>query len=233
MGQLYESQKEIALAEAAFRKAVVVDPFEIYGYEDVATFLVRSGRVNEVPAVLLASDKYVTENDDVLASVFSQLEDDISLADAERLAAAEAKRLQKSVWANLALSDIYLRENRYAQAVALLKRAALIDPKLANPHVKMATVYLRQLRLNEALKAVDYALKLEDKNIAAHYRRATVLARLGRKPEAMAALEKAIELDSVVLTSIADEEDFKSLRPLPAFKKLLADAEKLKAGTPQ
>jgi tetratricopeptide (TPR) repeat protein len=153
------------------------------------------------------------------------------LADAERLATAEAKRMRKSVWANLALSDIYLRDNRYATALALLKRAALIDPKLSNPHVKMSTAYLRQFRLNEALKAVDYALKLEENNTWAHYRRATVLARLGRKTEAIAALEKAIELNSVVLTSIADEEDFKSLRPLPAFKKLLADAEKLKSGT--
>jgi tetratricopeptide (TPR) repeat protein len=231
LGNLYEDKKETALAEAAFRKAVVLDPFEVYGYEDVATFLIRNGRVNEVPAVLLASDKYATEDDDVLASLFSQLEDVITVADAERLAIAEAGRMKKSVWANLALSDIYLRDKRYAPALAVLKRAALIDPKLPNPHIHMSTAYLQQSRFNEALRAVDYALKLEEKNTDAHYRRATVLARLGRKTEAMAALQRSIELSDVVLTQIADEEHFKSLRPLPAFKKLLADAEKLKSGT--
>jgi tetratricopeptide (TPR) repeat protein len=228
---LYENSKETALAEAAYRKAIAVDPFEIPAYEDLATFLIRSGRVNEVPAVLLASDKYATEEDDVLATVFSQLEEEMTLGDAARLAVAEEQRLKKSVWANLALSDIYVREKRYVLALAIMKRAALIDPKLARPHIAMSTAYLRQSRLNEALKAVDRALSLEQNNIAAHYRRATVLARLGRRKEAMAALEKSIELDSVVLTWLNEEDDFKSLRTLPAFKKLLADAEKLTSGT--
>ena len=228
---LYEGRKETALAEAAYRKAITVDPFEIPAYEDLATFLIQNGRVNEVPAVLLASDKYATEEDDVLATVFSQLEEDMTLADAERLATAEAYRLRKSVWANLALSDIYIREKRYAPALTIIKRAALIDPKLARPHIAMATAYLQQSRLNEALKAVDHALKLEEDNTGAHYRRATVLARLGRRKEAITALEKSIELDDVVLTWIAEEEDFKSLHSLPAFKKLLADAEKLTSET--
>jgi tetratricopeptide (TPR) repeat protein len=231
LGTLYENKKELALAEAAFRKAIAVDPFELFGYEDVATFLVRNGRVNEVPAVLLASDKYATEDDEVLASVFRQLEDDVTLADAERLAVVEAQRMKKSVWANLALSDIYIRDKRYVPAMTILKRAALMDPKLATPHVKMSIVYLQQSRLNEALRAIDHALKLEEDNSAAHYRRATVLARLGRKTDAMAALQKSIELSQFMLTQIADEEDFKSLHSLPEFKKLLADAEKLKSGT--
>jgi len=229
---LYEVKKETALAEAAYRKVIAVDPFEIQGYEDLAIFLIQNGRVNEVSAVLVASDKYVTEDDDVLATVFSRMEEEMTLGDAARLAVAEKQRLQISVWANLALSDIYLREKSYALALAIIKNATLIDPKQAQPHVAMSTAYLRQSRLTEALRAVDHALKLEENNIGAHYRRATVLARLGRRKEAIAALEKSIELDSVMLRWISDEEDFKSLHSLPAFKKLLADAEKLTSGTP-
>ncbi|HEU4435615.1 MAG TPA: transglutaminase domain-containing protein [Pyrinomonadaceae bacterium] len=230
---LYEERKEAALAEAAYRKAIDVDPFEIPGYEDLAIFMVRSGRVKDVPAVLLASDKYATVDDDVLATVFSRLEKDMTLGDASRLAVAEAKRLEKSVWANLALSDIFIREKSYGIALAFMKRAAAIDPKLAHPHIAMATAYLQQSRLNEALRAIDHALKLEENNIFAHYRRATVLARLGRRKEAMTALQKSIELDEAMLLGIAEEEDFKSLRALPAFKKLLADAEKLSKTVPQ
>ena len=88
--------------------------------------------------------------------------------------------MKKKVWANLALSDIYLREKRYTLAMAIIKHAARIDPKLARPHIALATAYLQQSRLNEALRAVDHALKLEENNITGHYRRATILARLGK-----------------------------------------------------
>ena len=88
-----------------------------------------------------------------------------------------------------------------------------------------------QSRLPEALKAIDHALTLplNAKSPEAHYIRASVLARLGRKKQAMTALEKSIELDADVLTWIVDDDDLKSLRSLPAFQKLLREAEKQRA----
>ncbi|HET7113855.1 MAG TPA: tetratricopeptide repeat protein, partial [Pyrinomonadaceae bacterium] len=226
LAAVYESTKQMELAEAAYRKAIAVDPFEIPGYEDLAIFLIRNNRVGEVGALLLAADKYATDNDDMLATILSTLEDDIKLEDAERLAASETQRLKTSVWATLSLSDIYVREKRFREALDLIKHAVQLDPKLAYPHVAMSTAYLKQSRLNEALKAIDQALSLNDRSSSAHYIRASVLARLGRKKEAMTALEKSIELDAETLTWIAEDEDLKSLRSLPAFKKLLRDAKK-------
>jgi tetratricopeptide (TPR) repeat protein len=231
LADVYETTKQTELAEAAYRKAIAVDPFEIPGYEDLAIFLVRNNRVGEVGAVLAEADKYATENDDVLLAVLSDLEDEIKLEDAERLAATEAHRLKNNVWATLALSDIYLREERYPETLDLIKRAAQIDPKLSHPHIAMAIAYLRQSRLNEALKAIDHALTLSENSSSAHYIRASVLARLGRKREAMTALEKSVELSDEMLLWIPEDEDFKSLRTLPAFKKLLLEAEKKKQET--
>jgi tetratricopeptide (TPR) repeat protein len=226
LARVYENTKQTELAEAAYRKAIALDPFEIPGYEDLAMFLVQNNRVAEVSEVLRASDKYAGENDDVLATVFDKLDEEIKLEDAERLAASEAQRLKTSVWATLGLAEIYVREKRYRQGIDLMKRAAQIDPELAYPHVSMSAAYLKQARFNEALKAIDQALKLNDKYAWAHYLRASVLARMGRKKEAMTALQKSIELDEDTLTWIAEDEDLKSLRSLPAFQKLLRDAEK-------
>lgn len=226
LGVAYEDAKQIELAEAAYRKAVELDPFEVPGYEDLAMFLVQNGKVAEVGAVLRASDKYVTEGDDILATIFDELEDNIKLEDAERLAASEAPRLKKSMWATLGLSDIYLREKRYREAVDLIKKAVQLDPQSAYPHVALSMAYLKQLRLNEALKVINHALTLNEKYGWAHYIQASVLARMGRKKEAMRALEKSIELDPHVVTYLAEDDDLKLLRTLPAFQKLLREAQK-------
>ena len=227
LGSVYETTKQSELAEAAYRKAIELDPLELPGYEDLAIFLIRKARVAEVPAVLVAADKYATEYDDVLSNILGELEEEIKLEDAERLAALEAPRMKKSLWSNLGLADIYIREKRYPEAVDLIKRAVQIDPDAFYPHYILSTVYLKQSRLNDALKSIDQALSLAVNHSGGHYIRASVLARMGRKKDAMAALEKSIELDGETLAWIIGDEDFKSLRTLPAFQKLLEQAKKL------
>jgi tetratricopeptide (TPR) repeat protein len=137
--------------------------------------------------------------------------------------------MKTSSWANLQLADIYVREKRYPEALVLMKRAAQIDPVAFYPHVAMSTTYLKQSRFNEALKAADQAIKLNGEYAWGHYLRASALARLGRKREAMLALNKSIELDTDLLVDLPEDEDFKSLRTLPGFQKLLRDAEKKRA----
>jgi tetratricopeptide (TPR) repeat protein len=214
------------LAEPAYRKAIAVDPHEIPGYIDLITFLIRNRRVGEVGPLFAASDKYVTPDDDVLASVLNDLEEDITIEDAERLVAAEAPRLKASVWANLSLAEVYIREKRFTTALEVPKRAAQMDPKLAYTHLTMSTVYQKMSRLKDALKSADDAHSLNPESSNTHYRRACVLALLGRKATAMAALEKSIEIDPEIVKFLAHDEDLAALRSLPAFKKLLREAEK-------
>lgn len=226
LAAVYESMEQAELAEAAYRKAIAVDPFEMPGYHDLAVFLIRNGKVAEVGAVLLASDKYAAEDDDVLESVLSTLEAEIKLEDAERLAASEPQRMKKSFWATIHLGDIYVRDKRYREGLELMKRAAQMDPEASYPHHAMASTYLKQSRLLEALKAVNHALKLDDTSSSSYYLKACILARMGRKKLAMTALQKSIELDAEMLSFVPEDEDLKSLRPLPAFQKLLREAQK-------
>ena len=134
--------------------------------------------------------------------------------------------MKGSMWAHLYLSDIYIREKRYREATDLIQRAVQIAPDSYFAHVSLSLVYLKQARWNDSLKAIDKALSLHDKSGNPHYIRASALARLGRKKEAMTALGTAIELDAEILMFIADDEDLKSLRTLPAFQKLLEQAKK-------
>ncbi len=229
LAAVYEEMEQAELAEAAYRKAIAVDPFEIPGYHDLAVFLIRNGMVVKVGSVLLASDKYVTKDDDVLANVFSDLEEEIKLEDAELLAASEPQRMKTSLWANLHLGDIYVRDKRYREGLELMKRAAQMDPEASYPHHAMASTYLKQSRLPEALKAIDHSLKLDETSSSSYYLKACILARIGRKKDAMTALQKSIELDADVLSFVPEDEDLKLLRSLPAFQKLLREAEKQRA----
>ncbi len=229
LAMVYEEMEQAELAEAAYRKAIAVDPFEMPGYHDLAVFLIRNGKVAEVGAVLLASDKYASEEDDVLEGILSALEEEIKLEDAERIAASESQRMKKSLWATLHLGDIYVRDKRYREGLELMKRAAQMDPKASYPHHAMAATYLKQSRLFEALKAVDHSLKLEDTSSSSYFLKACILARMGRKKDAMTALQKSIELDAEMLSFVPEDEDLKLLRSLPAFQKLLREAEKQRA----
>lgn len=229
LAAVYESMEQKELAEAAYRKAIAVDPFEIPGYHELAVFLIRIGRVAEVSWVLLASDKYAAEQDDLLGDILGELEDDIKLEDAERLAASEPQRMKKSFWATVHLGDIYARDKRYREGLELMKRAAQMDPEASYPHHAMALAYLQQSRLLEALKTIDHSLKLNPESSSGHYVRACILARMGRKRDAMTALKKSSEFDPGILSFIAEDEDLKSLRSLPAFQKMLREAEKQRA----
>jgi tetratricopeptide (TPR) repeat protein len=223
---VYEGMKQTELAEAAYRKAIAVDPFEVPGYHDLAVFLLRNAKMAEVSAVLLASDKYAADDDDVLGDILSTLEEEIKLEDAERLAAREPQRMKNSFWATLHLGEIYVREKRYREGLDLMKRAAQMNPESSYPPHAIALAYLKQSRLLQALKAINDSLKLEDTSSSGYYLKASILARMGRKKEAMTALHKSIELDGDLLGFIAEDEDLKSLRPLPAFQKLIREAEK-------
>jgi predicted TPR repeat methyltransferase len=72
----------------------------------------------------------------------------------------------------------------------------------------------------------NQAIALEPESSEGHFQRACALARLGQSTAAMAALNRSLELEPFRADLIAEERDLKTLRALPAFKKLVAESEK-------
>lgn len=222
LGRLYENDKQVAPAEAAYRKGIEVDPVEVVGYLSLIRLLALNNRIPEVAAVLVAADRYVGD-EDVMASVLDDLYDYAKLEQAQKLADSEPQRMRTSYAANLALSNIYMREKRHREALALINRALQIDPKIAESHIALSAAYVKLFRFAEALKAADHAVSLNENSPDAHYQRARVLARLRRSKEAIAALEKLLELSPTAIVSVVDDPELKSLKNLPAFKKLVKE----------
>ncbi|HEU4711674.1 MAG TPA: tetratricopeptide repeat protein [Pyrinomonadaceae bacterium] len=225
LAAVYEAGKETALAEA-LRKALAIDPHDKGIYVSLINLLIANNRFAEVDVVFVASDKYLTADDDLLATTLNQLYDNLTLEQAERLAATQSQRMKTSSWANVSLAAIYIINDKHSSALDLLNRAIQLDKEYAESHILLSQVYLKLSRVNEALKSAQQAVSLDPKNSHAYYRRAAVLTRLGRKKEAIADLEKAVELDPSTAALLLMDSDFNSLRSMPAFKKLVEAADK-------
>jgi Flp pilus assembly protein TadD len=217
---LYEELKQPAFAEAAYRKAIEVDPLDASTYASLIILLLTNDRPGEIAAVFVASDKYLTAEDDLLATTLNHFPD-IKVKQAEQLVGSQPERLKTSIWANYSLANIYALNDKPQTAIDYLNRAEQIDPKIAETHTSKSQVYLQMGRLNDALKAADQALSLDQSSSQAHYNRACALARIGRKKDALASLKTALELKANLKSLLESDSDLDSLRSLPAFKKLV------------
>jgi Flp pilus assembly protein TadD len=215
-----------AKAEAAYRKALALDPGEPYNYINLIALYLRTNRPAEVRPLLVASDKHIGTDDDVFGSLMQQLVFLEDLKVGEQLAASEPARMKTSMLANLQLGHGQFRAGRYVEAERLFNTAAQIDKKSTSPQIALAGIYRKQSRWPAALKAADQAIALDPKESEGYYQRACALARMRRLKEAMAALSKSVELDEEQTLYLAEEDDLKPLSSLPEFKKLLPAPEK-------
>ncbi|HSL54270.1 MAG TPA: tetratricopeptide repeat protein, partial [Pyrinomonadaceae bacterium] len=222
LGIAYSALENKVQTEAAYRKALELNPADDINYYYLVYFLAVNDRVAEVKPLLVAYDQHKDTDEDVFVMTIQQLYFASEAAAAEKLAASEPARVKNSSEANVILGRIHLDAGRYAVALNYLKIAAKLDEKTADPHIAISRLHRKQARFSAALKASDQAIKLDPEYSEAYYERACALARLGRLKDAMTALEKSIELDEDQLDYIADEGDLKPLSSLPAFKKLLA-----------
>jgi tetratricopeptide (TPR) repeat protein len=222
LGTAYSVVGDLVQAEAAFRKAIDLEPTSADSYMALVIFLVMNDRFADAKPVFTAYDQHKDTDVDLMAEVVRQLWYESENARAVKLAEIEPARVQGSAEANLLLGRVNLEDGHYAAALNYLNLSAQLDKTSSSPYVAMATVHRKQSHWGAALKAADQAIKLDEEDCEAYYERACALARLKRLREAMTALEKSVDLDPDHLEWIPDEADLKPLSSLPAFKKLLA-----------
>lgn len=225
LGNAYHDRERVAEAETAYRKAIEVDPADVYNYRNLIELFVLHDRIGEVRPLLVAGEKY-QESNDLFGMVFRDLSNSDATDGLAKFAASEPARMKTNKLASYWLGLAYMNDKRHVEAERLLNAAALIDKKSSDPHVSLAVLYRRQSRWLPALRAANRAITLNAEDSEAYYQKACALSRLGRIKEAMAALTKSIEIDEFQADYLADEEDFKPLASLPEFKKLLPEPEK-------
>jgi Flp pilus assembly protein TadD len=213
-----------AEAEVAYRKAIELDPADVYNYSNLIELFVLHDRIGEIRPLLVAGEKYQAD-DDLFGMIFQDLMTDDETEHLAKLAASEPARMKTSMLANYSLGIAYMNDKRYVEAERSLNAAALIDKKSSWPHVSLAMLHRKQSHWLAALRAANQAIRLDAEDSEAYYQKACALARLGRVKEAMAALAKSVELDADQAYYIEEEEDLKPLASLLEFKKLLPPAD--------
>lgn len=224
LGGGYEHFDRIAESEAAYRKAIDVDPVDVYNYRNLIELFVQHDRIGEVKPLLDAGEKY-QESNDLFGLIFYDLMYEEQTKALAKLAASEPARMKTSMLANHSLGNAYLNDDRYVEAERLFDITVQLDKTSAEPHVSLAILYRKQSRWLASLKAANQAISLDVENSEAYYQKACALASLGRLKEAMAALTKSIQLDEDQDYYIAEQEEMKPLRSVPEFKKLLPAPE--------
>lgn len=124
--------------------------------------------------------------------------------------------------AYLKLGNIFFFEmNDLGQAQGMYSKVLEIDPDNKLGHNNLGVVFLKQNSFDRAETEFRAALEIDPAYADAQYNRACLSARRGQKIEAMARLLRAAQLDPAVHLWAANDEDLRSLKDMPEFKRFI------------
>ncbi len=141
----------------------------------------------------------------------------------DALAEAEAAlTLQPDQPQALAMKSAVLWEmKRLSEAEPCMAKLAELNPKDSGLWINLAYVRRRTKSLDEAVTTLQRAFDANPKDALAHFNMACYRAVQHRTTEALELLKNALHLDPKLRSLARAEEDFQSIRELPAFKNLV------------
>ena len=212
LGRANNTLRDDAAAQAAYRRAIELQPSSVAAYNHFGAFLAARGRWSEAAemfrkATSLAPDSYRAWSN---LGVVSAMRCDFPAA-LEAYRKALALHPDDAVVAsNLGVTQLWM--GRSAEAVASLELAARLAPNehvvranlgdayraVGGNEVKAADAYLRSIALARE------QLRLNPRDATAHSYIATDLAKTGHAAEAAEEMKQALELDSKDASILVD-----------------------------
>jgi len=202
---LYEAQYNFGVAclqdqrpadaEAAFRRAVALNPHGIQAHEGLFLALVAQGKAadwNEVRGGL-PSPPALRSTDRLLEGI---AEAKAGRLDEARAALEEARRLDPgSERVLLALAMVADRRGEDRAAMDYCRRAIALKPDSEPAYEQLGASALKIGEVAEAVSALEKAVSIDANNKQALSRLGVAYAQAGRVDEARAAFEKALAID--------------------------------------
>ena len=205
-------------AEAAYVKAIELDPMYPEHYSALATFHLSHEENTQAQSTLARLLKIAPSIDAAFEQFAEERYDPDYAAALEKLLLAFPKELAASASGQTLLARVEEAQNKTTAAIKSVQRAIAIEAD-ADLYEYLSELYRAERRFPEALGAAGQAIKLDPAAADAYFERACALAQLGRKREALVALKKIIELDPQMLFN-PEEPDLQPLAALPEFKAL-------------
>jgi Flp pilus assembly protein TadD len=181
-------------AEAAYRRAIDLDPTYVYAHHGLGYALSEQGRWKEGEAAY----RRAIDRDATFAYPHNGL--GLCLFHQGRLEEAKTEFHQaialdpKAVHPHYNLGGILMGEGRIEEAQAAFRQAIDLDPKYSAPYIGLGDALFRQGRLVEAQEQFRKAIELDPKSALSHINLGLVLANQGRLEEAKEAYQQAVTL---------------------------------------
>lgn len=113
-------------------------------------------------------------------------------------------------------------EDKYKEALLHYDKAIELDPNSTYAYISRSATHVHLKQYDAAITNSNKALELDPKSTYAYYNKACAYSLL-KKPasETLYLLKKSIELDEKHIQMAREDDDFKSLRKNPKFRKLV------------
>ena len=195
LGRLDRVLNNSVEAEAAFKKAIAVEPDNEDAVTGLASVYSDRGDARSASDLL---DKLTKKNPSPraylnLASNYEQMKE-YSLA-ADALKKAINLDPTHAEW-NAQLAQYEALAGRYDEALQTYQDLAKASPQDATAYLGMAQIYIQQQKFAEAHQMLDKAKEIEPDNVEAKYNEVQLLEQEGKTPEAIDALNSLLDSTS-------------------------------------
>jgi len=195
LGRVYLEQRDLARAQAAFRRSLELDGKSVAARLGLADLAGREGHPLEATAQLQAVVKEQPSEPTAVAWLArlhrgrGQYDQAIAVLEA----ALRADPGQRGF--ALALADLYVAQGRQPEAIARMSELLGREPDLASAYLTRGRAYAASGQGEAAIRDLGEAMRSAPNASAPHYELARLYAVRGRVPEAQAAYRRALELE--------------------------------------
>jgi serine/threonine-protein kinase len=213
LARTYESKQALREAEAAYQKAVEIQPSYPGAHQHLGSFYYKQGRYDEAGRSFKRASELAPDNYKALNNLAAVLVQQGRFSQAER-ALRHSLEIRPNPIAYNNLASLYFTQERYAEAVPMMEQAVNMGQKSATLLGSLAHLYrvVPELRLKAAKASAD-AIDVAQKQIAVNPRDSVARADLawlyadqGDKPaavrEIVAALKETPEDGAVLFRSV-------------------------------
>jgi tetratricopeptide (TPR) repeat protein len=195
LGNIYHNLGRYEEAEAAYRKAIDLDPENAYPWNGLGTVYADLGRHADAEAAYrqaidLDPDYAAPWNN--LGSFYGQ-QGRYEEAEAAFRKAIDLDPENAYPWNNL--GTVYHNLGRYEEAEAAYRQAIDLDPDDADYHNNLGNVYRALGRYEEAEAAFRKVIELDQSDAFSHTMLGTVLQLQGQLEKALAEHQEAVKLE--------------------------------------
>ena len=212
----FEHAGRLADAEAAYKKAIALRPDYWDGYNSLGNFYDDHGRYDEAIAQFQHALELTPDNAAIYSNIGATY---VDYGDPKKFTLAEAA-LKKSIelspgysaYANL--GDLYLLQNRFAEAASDTEKALQLSDKDSVVWANLAAAYeglKDEAKMNAALdrelRILEQEAESNPRNAGVQYRLGTIYARKKQREKALVRAQSALVLspeDPNVLASVGE-----------------------------